>query len=50
MTVKDLKILNNGKTDMLLESYMDASKLETSKQTCVLVCPNVWSHSEYIGR
>ena len=46
MTDKDWEILNNGKNDMLLESYMDASKLETSKQTGVLICPNVSSHTE----
>lgn len=31
MNDKDWQILNNRKNDKLLESYMDSSKLETSK-------------------
>lgn len=32
MTDEDWEILNNGKNNMLLGGYMDASKLETSKE------------------
>lgn len=46
MTDENWKILNKGKKNILPGNYMDASKLETSKETCVLVCPNVWPQTE----
>lgn len=46
MTDEDWEILNIGKNNVLLGSYRDASKLETSKETCVLICPNMWSQTE----
>lgn len=46
MTDEDWEILNNGKNNILLGNYMDASKIETSKETCVLVCPKVWPQTE----
>lgn len=47
MTDEDWKVLNDGNNNMLLGSYMDASKLETSKETYILACPNVWSVCDY---